>query len=62
MLLPLGILHEMVQRWIPEEPKVQMLLQEFLQKNALKESTGQFLKVDLPESLDVVASYKAALG
>ena len=57
--LTLGILHEMVQRWIPEEPKVQYASAGIFTNERLEESTGQYLKVDLPESLDVVASYKS---
>ena len=35
------------------------MLRRNFTKERLKESTGQFLKVDLPESLDVVASHKS---
>ena len=45
----------MVQRWIPESLNSKRFCRNFY-KERLKESTGQFLKVDLPESLDVVAS------
>ena len=47
----------MVQRWIPEEPKVQYASAGIFAKNALKNLLVNF-KVDLPESLDVVASYQ----
>ena len=55
--LTLGILHEMVQRWIPEEPKFNTLLQEFYKRTS-RRIYWAILKVDLPESLDVVASYQ----
>ncbi len=55
--LTLGILHEMLQRWLPGEPEVQHASAGIFTKERLDESTGLHVQVELPESLDLVASY-----
>lgn len=56
--LTLGILHEMVQRWIPGEPEVQHACAGIFTQNRLDESCGERVHVELPESLDIVANYE----
>lgn len=55
--LTLGILHEMVQRWIPGDPEVLQALAGIYTPVRLDDSTGEKIEVDLPEGLDVSAQF-----
>ena len=55
--LTLGILHEMVQRWISGEPEVIQATAGIYTPERLDESAGERVRVELPESLDVVARF-----
>ncbi len=55
--LTLGILHEMVQRWIPGNPNVLHAVAGIHTPERLDEASGSMVKVGLPESLNIVARF-----
>ena len=55
--LTLGILHEMLQRWIPGDLDVLQALAGIYTPTRIDDATGERIEVNLPESLDVLAQF-----
>lgn len=59
--LMLGIYYEVVQRWLGEEPDRLLASGSIFTKQRQNLETGEMVKVEIPETVDVIAEYESGL-